>query len=71
MLEILQNIPAIMAILPALLVINAVLSGVSVALQKLVDLGTVKKDSSVVTIVAKVAGFLKMILDILAANVKH
>lgn len=68
---ILKNIPGIMAALPVLLIINAVLSGISVTLDKLVAMGKIPAANPVVATVGKIAGYLKMIIDILSANVKH
>ena len=60
-----------MAALPVLLVINAVLSGVSVTLDKLVAMGKVPATNGFVKTIGTIAGYLKAVIDILSANVKH
>lgn len=65
------NSDALLAIIPLVMIINALLSGVSLTLEKLVVAGQVKPDSKVVTTVAKIAGVLKTIVDFLSANRKH
>jgi hypothetical protein len=61
----------IASVLAVLMIINACLSGLSVALNKLVDLGEVKPDSKIVKIISMIAAPLAKLIDILSANVKH
>ncbi len=61
-------IPTIVLVI---LCINPVLSGLSVAIDKIKDMTPTSVDNNIAIIIHKVLDFLKAVLDILSANVKH
>lgn len=69
--SIINSIPGVAALLPILFVANAIMSGVSLALEKLEAMGKVDAAGSIASTIGKIAGMLKTVTDFFSANVKH
>lgn len=67
----LLTLPMILKLIPAIMIINVCLSGISAILQKLVDMGDIPAANSFVIYIAKAAGLLKTVADFVSANIAH
>lgn len=70
-INIITNSALMLKLTGILLIVNAVLSGVSLVIEKLVALGELKKDNGFVAMFLKIAGIVQKLLDFVSANRAH